>query len=130
MTRNPNSDKNLKPFEKGDPRINRKGRPRSFDKLRKLAQDIACELALDSEGNPVLHEDGHAMTIAEAILRSMTTDRKQRRHFFELAFGKVPDELNVHEKSNDVIQVRLVDYRKGLVDDDREEPDAAPDGSG
>lgn len=31
------NDSNLKPFQKGDKRINRKGRPKSFDALRALA---------------------------------------------------------------------------------------------
>jgi hypothetical protein len=30
-----------KPFAKGDKRINRKGRPKTFDALRQLAQTIA-----------------------------------------------------------------------------------------
>lgn len=32
-------------FVKSDPRINRKGRPKSFDGLRALAQEIAHEVA-------------------------------------------------------------------------------------
>ena len=41
--------KQLKPFVKGDPRINRKGRPKSFDALRSLAQEIAHEAAKKSK---------------------------------------------------------------------------------
>lgn len=39
------------PFVKGDPRINRKGRPKGFDQLRALAQQIAAEVgATDADG--------------------------------------------------------------------------------
>ena len=41
------------PFKKGDPRINRKGRPKSFDKLRDLAVSLANETAKDSAGKAV-----------------------------------------------------------------------------
>jgi hypothetical protein len=50
-----------KPFTKGDPRINRKGRPKSFDALRVLAQEIAHE--------PITVVNGHRATVAEMILR-------------------------------------------------------------
>ena len=63
----PPNPQNLKPFVKGDPRINRKGRPKSFDALRTLAQDIAHEKA-KAGGNTVVI-DGHSVTVAEAILR-------------------------------------------------------------
>ena len=63
--------KQLKPFVKGDPRINRKGRPKSFDALRSLAQEIAHEAAKQSKeqgGGPVVI-DGHVVTVTEAIMR-------------------------------------------------------------
>jgi hypothetical protein len=84
------------PFKKGDPRINRKGRPRSFDALRQLAQQIAHEAAM-SGGQPVIIS-GHKVTIAEAILRSWATSKNPQlaRAFIEIAYGKVPD---VHEVS-------------------------------
>jgi len=82
--------KQLKPFVKGDPRINRKGRPKSFDALRALAQQIAHEPT-----NAVL--DGHKVTVAEAILRQWAQSKNPQlaRAFIEIAFGKVPDELKV-----------------------------------
>jgi hypothetical protein len=50
-----------KPFVKGDPRINRSGRPKSIDDLRKLAQSIGDEM--------VTTEEGERMPLAEVILR-------------------------------------------------------------
>ena len=53
------------PFRKGDPRINRKGRPKSFDQLRSLAQEIAHEAA--KQGNQPVVIDGHTVTVTEAL---------------------------------------------------------------
>lgn len=91
-----------KPFTKGDARINRKGRPKSFDALRKLAQSMAGELAYDSQGQPIVmwRDDGKGnaervhVTYAELILMGMATSRGAGKlKFTEIAFGKVPDEL-------------------------------------
>ena len=57
------------PFRKGDPRINRKGRPKSFDGLRSLAQEIAHEAA--KQGNQPVVIDGHVVTVTEAIMRHL-----------------------------------------------------------
>jgi hypothetical protein len=75
-----------KPFAKGDPRINRKGRPKSFDALRSLAQQIAHEEA-QSGGQPVVI-GGHKVTVAEAILRkwAMSQNAQLQRAFIEVQF--------------------------------------------
>jgi len=103
---------NLKPFEKGDPRINRKGRPKTFDKLRALAISIASEDAgiKDREGNDT------GMTNAEAALRSlMKTDTKL---FFEIAFGKPPAQIEVVGKKSKPLEIRVkyVDQEKPVND--------------
>ena len=95
---------NLKPFVKGDPRINRNGRPKSFDALRKLAQQLSSEVATDANGQEVIR-DGHKVTIAELVLLQMVRDKKQRKEFLEIAFGKVPVELNVAGKDGGAIIV-------------------------
>ena len=86
MTPNP---QNLKPFTKGDKRINRKGRPKSFDALRKLAQSIAAE--------ELQSTDGDVITRIEALLRVMSTSRNpaDRKTFLEYAFGKPKEEVDV-----------------------------------
>ena len=87
--------KQLKPFVKGDPRINRKGRPKSFDALRELAQEIAHETA--QAGGQDVVVNGHKVTVSEAILRqwAMSKNPQLQRAFIEVAYGKVPDALDV-----------------------------------
>jgi hypothetical protein len=76
-------------FAKGDPRINRKGRPRSFDAFRELAQQIAHEVA-QKAGEPLVIE-GHIVTVSEAILRqwSQSKDPRLQQAFINYAYGKV-----------------------------------------
>lgn len=86
------TDKPRKPgtFTKGDPRINRKGRPKSFDALRALAQQIAHEAATVN-GEPLVIE-GRIVTVTEAILRkwAQSKDPRLQMAFVEIAYGKVP----------------------------------------
>ena len=65
-----------KGFVKGDPRINRKGRPKSFDALRALAQEIAHEEAI-SDGQPIII-NGKIVTVTEAILRKWAASKDPR----------------------------------------------------
>jgi hypothetical protein len=99
------NDQNLKPFRKGDPRINRKGRPKSFDALRELAQQIAHEEALSS-GQPVVI-NGHTATVAEMILRQWAASKNPQlaRAFIEIAFGKVPDNIDINNRGEIVFRV-------------------------
>jgi hypothetical protein len=74
---------NLKPFTKGDKRINRKGKPKDFTALRALAQQIA-------------HEDiSDGMTVTEAILRKWagSKDPRLQMAFIEYAYGKPPQQV-------------------------------------
>lgn len=97
-----------KPFTKGDPRINRKGRPRSFDALRELAQEIAHETAKAGGADVVI--EGHRATVAEMILRqwAMSKNPQLQRAFVEVAFGKVPDVVNLGGDSPLIVRFEYV----------------------
>ncbi len=74
---------NLKPFGKGfDPRRNLKGRPKSFDEVRELAQQLS-------------HESQNGKPAIEQVLRRWmnSPEPSLQKAFVEYAFGKVPDKL-------------------------------------
>ena len=112
---NPNP---AKPFTKGDPRINRKGRPKSFDALRALAQQIAQETATDGNEKPI-EVNGHIATNIELVLRAMMKDKRTAQQFVEIAFGKVPQQVEMNVKTEDVNETRrrLLDTLPGAVED-------------
>ena len=74
----------LRPFVKGDSRINRRGRPAGFDEMRRLAIQLACETVTDNRGR--------RMTCAEAILRNWVHSKEPQSQilFLQYAFGPVP----------------------------------------
>ena len=103
----PPNPQNLKPFKKGDPRINRNGRPKSFDALRALAQEIAHEKA-KAGGNTVVI-DGHSVTVTEAILRQWAQSKNPvlQQRFIEVAFGKVPDKHQFENEDGSAFVLRV-----------------------
>jgi hypothetical protein len=80
-------------FVKGDPRINKNGRPKSFDELRELAKQLANETIEDKK-------TGLKYTIVEAILKRMASDPKMMKDFLEIAYGKVPTVIDVEGNVN------------------------------
>lgn len=78
-------------------RRNTKGRPKTFDALRSLAQQIAHK--------ELLQKDGSFATVAELILTGWATSKEPSLQikFVEYAWGKVstPVEVNANVK-NDV----------------------------
>lgn len=103
-------------FVKGDPRINRNGRPKSFDALRKLAQQMSHEVAKDRDGNEIIR-NGHKVTHAELLLFQMLSDKKQREKFLEIAFGKVPQPIEIGNIGDNTLQigVKVIDYRHSIA---------------
>lgn len=105
---NPNPSPGTR-FKKGDPRIWKGGRPKSFDGLRELAQQIASEVATDSEGKALVR-DGHSLTVAEAIMRKWAASKDTRLQiaFVEIAYGKVPTKHEVTGADGGPIQTQNV----------------------
>ena len=101
-----------KGFVKGDKRINRKGRPKSFDALRKLAQSIAAE--------ELQSTDGDVITRIEALLRVMSTSRNpaDRKTFLEYAFGKPKDEVDVTNSDGSLKPPQVIEIIRTYKDND------------
>ena len=106
-----------KGFTKGDPRINRRGRPKDFDALRALTQEIAHEAAM-SNGQPIV-QNGNALSIVQAMMRkwAMSNNADLQKKFIAIAFGEVPTETkHTGDKDNPVvISVNHINYRDGLT---------------
>ena len=88
-------------FQERKHQINRKGRPKSFDALRTLAQQIAHEVAKDKSGQELVIS-GNKVTIVEAIMRQWATDKKMQQAFIEYAFGKVVQPVQ-HDLSTELL---------------------------
>ena len=100
--------KSLKPFQPGDKRINRDGRPRNGGDLAALARRIGAEIATTKDGKPVLGPDGKPMTVVEAILRQKAQNPKYQAEFLERGWGKVQTDISMAGKDGERIVIEVV----------------------
>jgi len=89
---------NLKPFQKGDPRINRLGRPRKSDLIAELAKSLLEE--------PV--ETGHesqTITRLESILREWLESGSFQKKLavIQYAYGKIPLESDSEDRDVQIV---------------------------
>lgn len=114
MTDTSNTGKNRPgTFRKGDPRINRKGRPKNSDQLKELGMSLLHEPAKDKNGQPVVI-DGHVATNLEMILRRMMGDKRQSSELLDRVFGKIPNPVEVSGSDGGpvVLEVHYVNRRE------------------
>ncbi len=106
-----------KGFVKGDPRINRNGRPKTFDGLRSLAQDIAHEVVVSKEEPVVIN--GKLATVTEMILRqwAQSKDARLQQKFIEVAYGKTPDMVEHSGPGGGPIELKVKGYATFSPDD-------------
>ena len=105
---------NSKPFTKGDPRINRKGRPKDFGALRALFQSIAQEPIVQKDGTHYVI-DNHIVTIIEGIGRSWATSKngQMQKAFVEVAYGQVPSVTRLEGQDGGPIQIMITRKTEG-----------------
>ena len=93
------------PFVKGDPRINRNGRPKDQMSLRNLIQQVLNEEQLDKDGNPAVI-NGHKLTRVELVVRKLAAsdDPRKIQMLLEYAYGKVAQAQEVTGKDGEAIK--------------------------
>ena len=109
-----NTGDNRKPgtFTKADARINRKGRPKSFDAWRSLTVEVLREPAKDKNGNEIII-DGHIATNAEMIARTWLKDPKRQLSLIEAAYGKVPQPVDILAEGKLQVEVNYTQSKIG-----------------
>ena len=102
------NEENLKPFDKNDPRINRKGRPRVLPELKEVLTEILSE--------EITNQKGEKATRLEAILRTLNAkaqkgDIRAIQEVLDRAFGKSKSSTEMEENNRPVDKI-IVEYVK------------------
>jgi hypothetical protein len=110
------NNNNLIPFKKGDPRINRGGRPRNFDLIHEIAARLCAEPA-DIEDNP------EGITQVEAIMREWLTSKNYHKQLavIQYAFGKIPEQIEIQKKEPNKVIIEWGDDPGEFYEEDIEE---------
>lgn len=97
----PKGNKSGHRFQKGDPdgTINKKGRPKAFDFIRNLAQQIAAEV------DPIKKKIN-----AEIVLRKLMEEDGAK--FIEIAYGKVPDKLTISTEPDNELVIKVIEVKQ------------------
>ena len=92
------ANEQLKPFTQDDPRINRNGRPRDYEELRKMVREVGFEQV-------GVKEDGTPMTLIESIVRDWMHSKSFNKQLAALqyGYGKVPEKLEVERNASKIV---------------------------
>ena len=110
------NNKNLKPFQKGDPRINREGRPKNYDLIHEIASRLCAEPA-DLKDNP------EGITQIEVIMREWLHSKNYQKQLavIQYAFGKIPEQIEIQKKEPNKVIIEWGDDPGFEYDDEIEE---------
>jgi hypothetical protein len=102
--------KDAKPFEKGDKRINRKGRPKKLPNLTELLANVLGE------------ENKDGITAAEAILMRLRADASKgniraAQLILEHAYGKPKQQMDINTTGEQKLEVRVKITKDDLTSD-------------
>lgn len=119
------ADGNPKPlhpgFQKGDPRIWHGGRPnaesKGFSAWRAFTREFGEQLAYNRKGEPIIWMGKH-LTFIENILLTWCLDNRLMGLFTDVAYGKVPQTVDIDSNQPTIIHVTL-GAPQPPADDDR-----------